>query len=159
MHSVCTSRSVQAILVCFLLAVAPVVQGCAALLRTGMLSCTSPPGASIFFPDYCVLCRYPRADSVCGKGLGCKETTRVWAETAKFAVISDIKTCGCPPDFVHGLVLPRTPVTGVEDPRKPDEIWSVAWEAARKRISDENAIALVVNPATVRTQASSMSIS
>jgi len=53
---------------------------------------------------------------------------------------------------VHGLAIPRARVTGTEDPNRPDGIWSFAWAAARKMISDEAAIALVVNPARLRSQ-------
>jgi CDP-diacylglycerol pyrophosphatase len=40
----------------------------------------------------------------------------------------------------------------VEDPRRPDGIWSFAWAAACDRIGDESATALVVNPAGMRDQ-------
>src|SRR5262249_32587725 len=66
--------------------------------------------------------------------------------------IRDIKMCGCPADFVHGLALPRFKVTGVEDPRRPAGIWAFAWDTARGRIADDRQIALVVNPPTERTQ-------
>ena len=63
----------------------------------------------------------------------------------------DIKICGCPEDFIHGLVLPKAPITGVEDPNKPDSIWLFSWRVAISRIS-EGDIALVVNPKLRRTQ-------
>jgi CDP-diacylglycerol pyrophosphatase len=60
--------------------------------------------------------------------------------------------CGCDKDFVHGLVIPRTRIIGIEDPRRPDGIWSFAWDEARKHIQNDAAIALVVNPANWRSQ-------
>lgn len=70
----------------------------------------------------------------------------MWAKTADYVAIRDIKMCGCPPEFIHGLALPRSRVTGVEDPRRPAGIWAFAWDVARRRIADEQQIALVVNP-------------
>jgi CDP-diacylglycerol pyrophosphatase len=60
--------------------------------------------------------------------------------------------CGCPEDFVHGLVVPRTRVTGVEDPRRPDGIWDFAWAAALKKICNPQTAALAVNPVAKRAQ-------
>jgi CDP-diacylglycerol pyrophosphatase len=60
--------------------------------------------------------------------------------------------CGCAPGFVHGLVIPRARITGIEDPRCPKNIWGIAWAMTRKRITDEDAIALVVNPRELRSQ-------
>jgi CDP-diacylglycerol pyrophosphatase len=60
--------------------------------------------------------------------------------------------CGCEKDFIHGLAMPRSPVAGVEDPRRPEGIWNFAWMVAKKRIAKETDIALVVNPARKRTQ-------
>lgn len=102
--------------------------------------------------DYCAACRWPRVDSTCPHKGECKNTTEVWAESADFVVLRDSKTCGCPAGFVHGLAIPRTPVTGVEDPRRPEGIWSFAWAAARRRMGDDPAIALVVNPMAQRSQ-------
>jgi len=59
--------------------------------------------------------------------------------------------CLCPSDFVHGLVLPRKPVTGVEDPNRPDGIWQIAWGVGTTKIS-YNTLALVVNPKSHRSQ-------
>jgi CDP-diacylglycerol pyrophosphatase len=59
--------------------------------------------------------------------------------------------CSCPSDFVHGLVLPRKPVTGVEDPNRPDGIWQIAWDVGTTKIND-NTLALVVNPKSHRSQ-------
>lgn len=63
----------------------------------------------------------------------------------------DIKMCGCPDDFVHGLVLPKATITGVEDPNRPDSIWLFSWRVAISRMPEED-IALVVNPRLRRTQ-------
>jgi CDP-diacylglycerol pyrophosphatase len=106
----------------------------------------------IHAPDYCKLCPAPRLESPCAQGLDCKATTEVWEETAAYVVIRDRKMCGCAPGFVHGLVIPRARISGVEDPRRPDDIWGIAWATARKRIADDDAIALVVNPAMLRSQ-------
>ncbi|HVA67465.1 MAG TPA: CDP-diacylglycerol diphosphatase [Elusimicrobiota bacterium] len=84
----------------------------------------------------------------------CRKTARVWAKTPRFAAIRDIKMCGCrDKNFIHGLALPRAKVTGVEDVRRlPKGIWRFAWNAAVRRIGDENSVALVVNPPGRRTQ-------
>jgi len=60
--------------------------------------------------------------------------------------------CGCPSGFVHAIAMPRFPVTGVEDARRPDGLWSFAWDAARSRIAEPSEIALEVNPPSKRTQ-------
>src|SRR5215470_14728472 len=82
----------------------------------------------------------------------CSRTTQVWALTQEYVAIRDLKMCGCPSGFVHGLALPRFTVTGVEDPRRPDGIWRFAWNVARERIPEEDEIALAVNPPAYRTQ-------
>ena len=102
--------------------------------------------------DYCQQCSLPRVDSPCGVGRECRETTEVWEETADYVAIRDVKMCGCEKGFVHGLAIPRGRVIGVEDPRRPDGIWDFAWSVARKRIGEESAIALAVNPPGVRGQ-------
>jgi CDP-diacylglycerol pyrophosphatase len=76
----------------------------------------------------------------------------VWAESADFVALRDSKMCGCPAGFVHGLAIPRARVTGVEDPRRPDGIWTFAWNVASRRMGDDPAIALVVNPMAQRSQ-------
>jgi CDP-diacylglycerol pyrophosphatase len=101
--------------------------------------------------NYCSLCRAPRKDTACGAALECKKSTEVWALTDRYTAIRDIKMCGCPADFVHGLALPTSPVRGVEDPRRPDGIWQFAWDVAASRMEPES-IALVVNPRLHRSQ-------
>jgi CDP-diacylglycerol pyrophosphatase len=59
--------------------------------------------------------------------------------------------CSCPADFVHGLVLPKQTITGVEDPLRPDAIWPYAWDIATTRIAPDS-IALVINPKNFRSQ-------
>lgn len=76
----------------------------------------------------------------------------VWAETAAFVAIRDMKACGCPSGFVAGLALPRARVAGIEDPSRPDGIWPFAWDIARSRIPDELDIGLAINPKVARTQ-------
>ena len=102
--------------------------------------------------DYCRVCSLPRIDSPCGRGWGCKDTTEVWEETTDCVAIRDVKMCGCEEDFVHGLAIPRWRVTGVENLKRPDGIWEFAWAVARKRIKEEAAIALAVNPRGQRSQ-------
>ena len=102
--------------------------------------------------DYCSTCRAPRAEAACAAGKGCRDTIEIWAESDAFVAMRDRKMCDCPEGFVHGLVLPRARVTGVEDPRRPVGIWSFAWAVACLRIGDDTATALVVNPAGMRDQ-------
>ena len=100
---------------------------------------------------YCSRCRNPQA-GYCQLEYPCSRTTQVWALTQEYVAIRDMKMCGCPPGFVHGLALPRFTVMGVEDPRRPDGIWRFAWDVARERIPQEDEIALAVNPPAYRTQ-------
>ncbi len=101
--------------------------------------------------DYCSLCRAPRADAACNAPTACNKTTEVWALTSSYTALRDIKMCGCPSDFVHGLALPRAVVRGVEDPNRPDGIWQFAWDVGASRIEPQN-MALVVNPQFQRSQ-------
>jgi CDP-diacylglycerol pyrophosphatase len=101
--------------------------------------------------NYCSACRVPRIDVTCTVPLECKKTTEVWALNDQYTVIRDIKMCGCPSDFVHGLAMPRAPVRGVEDPKRPGGIWQFAWDVAVSRMASES-IALVVNPQQHRSQ-------
>jgi CDP-diacylglycerol pyrophosphatase len=94
---------------------------------------------------YCTTCASP-IEGTCGGARGCKATIDVWAKTADYVAIRDIKMCGCPTGFVHGLALPRARVTGIEDARRSAGIWPFAWQTAQSRIADEQQIALVVNP-------------
>jgi CDP-diacylglycerol pyrophosphatase len=98
---------------------------------------------------YCTCPAFAR--SCCGL-----ETTRdpdvVWARTDEFVAIRDMVMCGCPKGFVAGLALPRTRVSGIEDPRRPEAIWLFAWRVAHSRIRDEMEIALAINPKDARTQ-------
>jgi CDP-diacylglycerol pyrophosphatase len=103
-------------------------------------------------PDYSSICRAPRIETPCAIGKSCQETSEVWAETGAYVALRDRKMCGCPDDFVHGIVLPRAKVTGVEDPRRPDGIWSFAWAVACSKIGSDASIALAVNPAGMRDQ-------
>jgi len=97
-------------------------------------------------------CRSPRVDTPGAAGKSCRETTEVWAESKAYVALRDRKMCDCPDDFVHGIVLPRSRVTGVEDPRRPDGIWSFAWAVACSKIGTDSSIALAVNPAGMRDQ-------
>ena len=69
-----------------------------------------------------------------------------------YVAIRDVKACGCPADFVHGLAMPLKRLTGLESGDRPEAIWAFAWLSAEQRIPDTLSIALIVNPAAWRTQ-------
>lgn len=102
-------------------------------------------------PQYCEKCRTPLYSASCSGKNTCESTIGVWAENSDYVAIRDIKICGCPAEFVHGLVLPKAVVTGVEDQRRPDSIWQFAWDVAVERMAI-NDIALAVNSQSKRTQ-------
>jgi CDP-diacylglycerol pyrophosphatase len=105
-------------------------------------------------PNYCSgACPSPLA-GVCARDLSCKQITRLVAQTSDYAVIQDIKTCGCPAEFVHALAIPKAKVTGIEDPRRPAGIWAFAWEAGRTLVpkGGEAELALAINPPNARSQ-------
>jgi CDP-diacylglycerol pyrophosphatase len=118
----------------------------------------SPPDALWAIVSTCVdraqpapFCACPAfARSCCGQAAPDRDV--VWAETREFVVIRNMTMCGCGPDFVAGLAMPRARITGIEDPKRPDGIWPFAWNAARARIADPLEIALVINPDDERTQ-------
>jgi CDP-diacylglycerol pyrophosphatase len=93
---------------------------------------------------YDTLCRWPIESST----TACRKTTGLWNLSSEFVILRDVKMCDCPADktFVHGLAIPRTKVTGSEDPNRPAGIWQFAWDTAVKRIESGAEIALVVNP-------------
>lgn len=101
--------------------------------------------------NYCSACKLPRSDSMCDGHNACTKSLEVWRQTEEFVAFRDIKMCSCPSDFVHGLVLPIKPITGVEDPNRPDDIWVLAWEVGISKI-DPNQLALIVNPKNHRSQ-------
>jgi CDP-diacylglycerol pyrophosphatase len=76
----------------------------------------------------------------------------VWAKTAQFVAIRDLRMCGCDAGFVAGLALPRARVTGIEDPVRPEGVWRFAWGIARDRIPDDLEIGLVINPIEARSE-------
>lgn len=102
-------------------------------------------------PGYCEQCRAPQRKAFCAGKSSCQASTEVWAENSEFVAIRDIKMCGCPTDFVHGLVLPKATITGVEDDRRPEAIWPFAWQVALERIHPDE-IALAVNSKSKRIQ-------
>jgi len=102
-------------------------------------------------PRYCARCPSPQAGT-CDLQYPCTRTTEVWAETGEYVAIRDLKMCGCPDGFVHGLAMPRYPVRGPENPRRPEGLWRFGWDVARSRIQDEREIALLINPPALRTQ-------
>jgi len=101
--------------------------------------------------NYCNQCISPRTNSNCGSARECKNTTEVWSENEQFVAIRDIKMCGCGKDFIHGLAMPKSEVTGIEDVRRQEEIWQFAWDISKKIIEPE-LIALAVNPKSRRSQ-------
>ncbi len=114
-------------------------------------NCVALPDAAPSHAAYCSRCRWPRKDAGCGPDPACRQSTDVWALGEDYVALRDIKMCGCPAGFVHGLALPRNTVRGVEDPSRPDGIWEFAWAAAVGRI-DADSAALAVNPARRRSQ-------
>lgn len=101
--------------------------------------------------NYCNQCVSPRTQGNCGNNKGCKNTTEVWSEDEQFVVIRDIKMCGCAEGFIHGLAMPRYEVKGIEDNRRPEEIWQFSWDTSKK-IIEPDLIALAVNPKSRRSQ-------
>ena len=101
---------------------------------------------------YCSNCLIPQSGAACQSApLSCEKSLEVWAQNDAFFVMRDIKMCGCPSSFVHGLAIPKSKVTGVEDVNRPNDIWSFAWQAALARIPRDE-VALVVNPRLHRSQ-------
>ncbi len=94
--------------------------------------------------DYDKICRWPIDNSAAA----CRKTTGLWDKNDEFVIIRDRKMCDCLDNksFIHRLAIPRTKVTGTEDPNRPVGIWQFAWDDAAKRIGNEAEIALVVNP-------------
>ena len=101
--------------------------------------------------NYCNQCVSPRTEGNCGNIRECKNTTEVWSENEQFVAIRDIKMCGCAKGFIHGLAMPKYEVTGIEDIRRPEEIWQFAWDTSKK-IIEPDLIALAVNPKSRRSQ-------
>jgi len=101
--------------------------------------------------NYCQQCRAPQLLANCSVHSSCTSSIEVWTENEDFVAMRDIKMCGCPSNFVHGLVLPKTIVTGIEDDRRPDAIWQFAWNVAEQHMPIHE-IALAVNPKSKRSQ-------
>ena len=53
---------------------------------------------------YCGRCTSPQAGT-CDLEYPCTRTTEVWAQTEEYVAIRDLKMCGCPDGFVHGLAM------------------------------------------------------
>jgi|SRR5208282_5485551 len=113
--------------------------------------------------DYCEKCIEPLPTLLtkCDKASSswdaltlCKKTLDVWENTSEFVALKDQKMCGCTDqNFVHGLVLPLTKVTGIEDVKdRPKDIWQFAWDEAVEKIDKKETIVLVANPRSKRTQ-------
>jgi len=101
--------------------------------------------------NYCSNCMLPRREANCGGISECKKTNEVWTLNTQYVAIRDIKMCGCPVEFIHGLALPRQIITGVEDLNREEGIWQFAWDVGIERIETES-LALVVNPKSQRSQ-------
>ena len=101
--------------------------------------------------NYCSNCMLPRREANCGGITECKKTNEVWTLNTQYVAIRDIKMCGCPVEFIHGLALPRQVITGVEDLNREEGIWQFAWDVGIERIEAES-LALVVNPKSQRSQ-------
>jgi len=101
--------------------------------------------------NYCGNCMLPRREANCGGISECKKTNEVWTLNTQYVAIRDIKMCGCPVEFIHGLALPRQIITGVEDLNREEGIWQFAWDVGIERIETES-LALVVNPKSQRSQ-------
>jgi CDP-diacylglycerol pyrophosphatase len=107
--------------------------------------------------NYCTACNRPVAEAPCSVKDECLRT-EIWEKNSSFVAMKDgFKSCGCSKDFVHGLVLPLGPVTGVEDPRtisnpKLVGIWEFAWGVGQKKISEPNEIILTANAFDQRSQ-------
>ena len=136
-----------------------------ALLSTLGLACAGPPAPGPAGPSAlwsivstCVdrragdFCACPAFALSCCGDRATADADVVWAKTREFVAIRDLKMCGCPAGFVAGLALPRTRVTGIENPRRPEGIWSFAWQVARARIGDERQIGLAINPKDARSE-------
>jgi CDP-diacylglycerol pyrophosphatase len=81
----------------------------------------------------------------------------------RYLALESFKMTGCPLNeaankshhdykFTDALILPLSPVTGVEDSHRPDGIWSFAWKFAQAYIPGQDSVALVANPKTRRSQ-------
>ena len=103
-------------------------------------------------PAYCDQCAIPIVQGRCNpEPQSCEKTVEIWSQNEQFFAMRDIKMCGCPANFVHGLVIPKSKITGIEDPKRPKEIWSYAWQVASDRMPLDE-IGLAVNPLSRRSQ-------
>ena len=64
--------------------------------------------------NYCAQCRLPQKGAGCLAAPTCRSTVEIWAEDKDFVAMRDIKMCGCPDDFVHGLVLPKATIPALK---------------------------------------------
>ena len=94
--------------------------------------------------DYCVWCPAPLRGQ-CALDDDCRRTTEVWAQTDEYVVIRDIKMCGCPANFVHGLAMARTscaarknrsvpPASGHSPGRSPTSGFRRRWRSGSPSI-------------------------
>jgi CDP-diacylglycerol pyrophosphatase len=127
-----------------------------------VLGCRPPPadvgGALWAVVSTCIdrrtaaFCTCPAFARSCCGDRATPDADVVWSRTPDFVAIRDLAMCGCPAGFVAGLALPRSRVTGIEDPRRPEGIWPFAWRVVRSRIADERQIALAINPKNTRSE-------
>jgi len=97
-------------------------------------------------------CPAPVGDSDVADNARCRTTTQVWEKSTEYVAVRDLKMCGCPRWFEHGIAMPFALISGIESEELPEGIWQFAWDAARKRFNDPNSIALVVNSRLQRSQ-------
>jgi len=103
--------------------------------------------------NYCAACPWPRTDSGCLNAGTCTTSTEVWRENGNYIVIRDKKMCNCSkPGFMHGIVIPRALIGGVESFNRPNGIWKFAWETAIGLGIDPMDVALAINPNTDRSE-------
>lgn len=101
--------------------------------------------------NYCSSCSVPTTDSTCNLKQECRSSLEIWSLNEDFTSFRDIKMCGCSSDFIHGITIPLKPISGVEDPHRPNSIWQFAWNIGITKIPDSE-LALVVNPKNRRSQ-------
>lgn len=115
--------------------------------------------------NYCEASHCPKPQAgKCASAKTCEQTSRFHAINARHAVMRDIKSCkpGCPKNFLHALLIPRMRVSGVEDPARPPDAWTFAWESLPSILDDSGArlvpngeekdVVLLINPPAFRSQ-------
>jgi CDP-diacylglycerol pyrophosphatase len=103
--------------------------------------------------DYCAACQWPRTDSSCVTAGNCTASTEIWRENGNYIAIRDKKMCNCSkPGFIHGLVIPRALIGGIESLNRPNGIWEFAWKTAIDKGIHPEDVALAINPNADRSE-------